>query len=340
MAVEFKDYYKSLGVAREASQDDIRKAFRKLAREYHPDVAKDKKGAEEKFKEINEAYEVLSDPAKRKKYDTLGANWNRQQPPPGWQEQYGGAGAGGGRGFRTEGPNGEEYEFSFGGTGFSDFFEQFFGGRAGGGGFQGFGGGAGGPRGAGGRTGPIRGQDVEGDIMVTLAEALAGSIRTIQYQRRKRETGEVVNETFRVRIPTGVQEGQMIRVPGKGEAGFNGGPSGDLFLRVRFAQHPDFKVRGADLYYDLDLAPWEAVLGATVTIPALDGPVTVRVPAGAQKGQQLRVRGKGLPSGGGNRGDLYALISVQTPPGEVSAGEKELWQKLAETSTFNPRRQP
>jgi curved DNA-binding protein len=329
MPVEFKDYYQSLGVARDASQDDIRKAFRKLAREYHPDVAKDKKSAEEKFKEINEAYEVLSDPAKRKKYDALGADWKRSGPPPGAQ----GGGFGGGRGFR--GQNGEEFEFHFGGTGFSDFFEQFFGGR----GERGFNfddlGQA--QRGAGATGGgAMRGQDVEGDILVTLDEAIQGSIRTISFQRRNRQTGEVVSENFRVRVPVGVAEGQMIRVPSKGEAGYNGGPAGDLYLRVRFAQHPDFRVRGSDLYYELELAPWEAVLGATVSIPALDGPVSVRVPAGANKGQQLRVRGKGLPGAGGTRGDLYAVISISMPT-EVTAGERELWQQLAARSVFNPR---
>jgi curved DNA-binding protein len=321
MPVEFKDYYQTLGVSRDASADDIRKAFRKLARAYHPDVAKDKKVAEEKFKEINEAYEVLSDPAKRKKYDTLGANWNRAQPPPGT----------GGRGFRS--PNGEEFEFHFGGTGFSDFFEQFFGGRGESGfGFEQF------TQGQRAGAGPMRGTDIEGDIMVTLDEAVQGSVRTISFQRRNRETGQAVSDSFRVRIPVGVSEGQMIRVPGKGEAGRNGGPAGDLYLRVRFAQHPDFRVRGADLYYELELAPWEAVLGTTVTIPALDAPVSVRVPPGANKGQQLRVRAKGLPAGGGTRGDLYAVISIQMPA-EVTEEERKLWQQLAQKSSFNPRKQ-
>lgn len=319
MPVEFKDYYQTLGVSRDATPDEIRKSFRKLARQYHPDVAKDKKAAEEKFKEINEAYEVLSDPAKRKKYDSLGANWNRAEPPPGaWS-----------RGFRSQ--NGEE--FHFGGTGFSDFFEQFFGGRGEHGfGYEPF---TQGQRGGG---GAMRGNDIEGDIMVTLDEAVQGSVRTISFQRRNRETGQAVSDSFRVRIPVGVSEGQMIRVPGKGEAGHNGGPAGDLYLRVRFAQHPDFRVRGADLYYDLDLAPWEAVLGTTVTIPALDGAVNVRVPPGANKGQQLRVRGRGLPAGGGARGDLFAVISIQMPA-EVDDEERKLWQQLAQRSNFNPRKQ-
>jgi curved DNA-binding protein len=329
MPVEFKDYYKILEVPREASQEDIRKQFRKLARKYHPDVAKDKKAAEEKFKEINEAYEVLSDQEKRRKYDTLGANWNRPEPPPGWD--YAGAGSRGG--FRGTAPGGEEFEFHFGGTGFSDFFEQFFGGR----GERGFNhSDAGRQRGATGGAGPIRGNDIEGDILVSLSEAHSGSVRTISFRRVNRQTGQAVSENFRVRIPVGVQEGQLIRVPGKGEEGYNGGPPGDLYLRVRFEQHPDFKVRGADLYYDLELAPWEAVLGTTVTIPALSGPVSVRVPPGTGKGQQLRVRGKGLARIDGTHGDLYATVSVQIPT-ELTEKERQLWQQLAETSTFNPR---
>jgi curved DNA-binding protein len=326
MPVEFKDYYKTLGVARDASQDDIRKSFRKLARQYHPDVAKDKKKAEEKFKEINEAYEVLGDPAKRKKYDELGANWNRPEPPPGWQQSARGGRAGGGM------PGAEEFEFHFGGTGFSDFFEQFFGGR---GDFSGFQDLNGGPRGRATTNEPMRGKDIEGDIMVTLDEAFHGSVRTISFQRRNRASGQVTTENFRVRIPVGVQEGQLIRVPAKGEEGINGGPPGDLYLRVRFAQHPDFRVKGADLYYELELAPWEAVLGATVSIPALDGAVSVRVPPGTNVGQQLRVRGRGLLSSG-TRGDLYAVISIHAPS-EVSEEERRLWQQLAEKSNFNPR---
>ncbi len=325
MAVEFKDYYQTLGVPREANQDEIRKSFRKLAREYHPDVAKDKKRAEEKFKEINEAYEVLGDPAKRTKYDTLGANWNRPEPPPGWQQS--------GRSARGA-PQGEESEFHFGGTGFSDFFEQFFAGRADFSGFEEANGAGGRPRSS--AAGPMRGQEIEGDILVTLDEAFQGSVRTISFQRRNRATGKTTSENFRVRVPLGVQEGQLIRVSSKGEEGVHGGAPGDLYLRVRFAQHPEFRIKGSDLYYDLELAPWEAVLGTTVTIPAVDGPVQVRVPAGANTGQQLRVRGKGLPNGASSRGDIYALITVQMPP-EVSVEERQLWQQLADKATFKPR---
>ncbi len=326
MPVEFKDYYKILGVARDADQEAIRKAFRKLARQHHPDVAKDKKRAEEKFKEINEANEVLGDPEKRKKYDTLGANWNRPQPPPGWQ---GGAGHRGGPGA----PDAEDFEFRFGGTGFSDFFEQFFGGRANGQGDEGFRDAFNRSR----RSGPMRGGDIEGDILVNLHEAAQGSVRTVSFERVNRQTGKTISENFRVRIPIGVREGQTIRIAGKGEEGANGGAAGDLLLRVRLAQHPDFQVQGSDLLYELELAPWEAVLGTTVPIPTLEGAVSVKVPPGANPGQKLRVRGKGLPGSGDARGDLYATISVRMPT-ELDDKERILWEELGKHSKFNPRK--
>jgi curved DNA-binding protein len=325
MPVEFKDYYATLGVPRTASDQDIKKSFRKLAREFHPDVAKDKKTAEEKFKEINEAYEVLSDPDKRKKYDQYGSTWKEgggYQPPPGWQDARSAGGA-------------QSQEFHFGGTGFSDFFEQLFG-RSGGGGF-GFGGRdfeaaeSAQPR------GPARGYDIEGDILVTLDEAMRGSVRSISLERVNPKTGQTEAQTFKVRVPVGVKEGQTIRIPGKGGDGANGGTSGDLFLHVRYAAHPDFRARGSDLHYDLDLAPWEAVLGTTVSVPTLESPVKVRIPAGTNNGCQLRVRGRGLPRGrDGERGDLYVVVNVQLPP-QLSDEERELWEKLGRVSRFNPR---
>ena len=331
MAVEFKDYYTTLGVARDASDADIKKAFRKLARQYHPDVAKDKKAAEEKFKEINEAYEVLGDPQKRKKYDQLGSRWKEGEgfePPRGWQ-------AYGGRGARPAGvPGGEE--FHFGGTGFSDFFEQFFGGgsRFGSGfGENGFGGADPFTQ----ARGPMRANDIEGDILVTLDEAMHGSVRSISLQRTNPRTGQTETHSFKVRIPAGVQEGQTIRVPGKGGEGASGGASGDLYLRVRFAAHPDFRVRNANLYYDLDLAPWEAVLGTTVRVPTLDGRVNVRIPPGTNNGQQFRVRLRGLPKGqNGQRGDLFVVVNVQLPQ-QISEEERKLWEQLSKVSGFNPR---
>ncbi len=328
MAVEFKDYYKTLGVSRDASADDIKKAFRKLARQYHPDVAKDKKTAEAKFKEINEAHEVLSDPDKRRKYNELGANWQQGgagvPPPPGQ------------RGWAPADGQGEEFEF--GGTGFSDFFEQFFGrGRRSGDYDTMF---RQSRRGRGGRTAAERaepGADIEGDILVTLHEVLNGSMRSISLRRTNPQTGETESETFTVRIPPGAQEGRRIRVPGKGGHGTGGGAAGDLYLRVRLAAHPDFSVQGGDLFHDLELTPWEAVLGAHVVIPTLSGTIKLRVPAGARSGQNLRVRGQGLPQGAdGGRGDLYVVLSIQVPT-TLSGEERAAWENLARVSRFNPR---
>ena len=325
MPVQYKDYYEILGLPRGASDPEIKKAFRKLAREFHPDVAKDKKRAEEKFKEINEAYEVLGDPTKRKKYDELGANWKTGaefRPPPGW-EQFSG-----GQAFRGRGAGGEEFEFHFGGTGFSDFFEQLFGsmGR--------------------GRTGfsrstgfeedefSERGRDVEGDIMVTLEEAMRGSIRAVNVRHTVGQS--VKTETHRVKIPPGVTEGQRLRLAGRGEAGTGGGAAGDLYLRVRLAKHPDFDVEGHNLIYEADLAPWEAVLGLNLSVPTLDGRVGIKIPTGTQNGQKLRVRGRGLPQRDGARGDLIVVAQIVVPA-KVTDAEKKLWEQLAHESHFKPR---
>lgn len=313
MAVQFRDYYETLGVSKSASEDEIRSAFRKLARKYHPDVAKDKKTAEEKFKQINEAYEVLSDPEKRQKYDQLGADWNQPggfQPPPGWGTQRPGGG-----GFRQwDGENGG-VEFEFGGTGFSDFFEAFFGGGRGRSAFGGFGG----------RPATAeRGSDVEADIMVTLEEALHGSTRTVSLRR----TGSNKVETYQVKIPRGVHEGQRIRLAGQGEAGARGGQSGDLFLRVRLARHPDFSVEGSDLIHEVKIAPWQAVLGSELKVPTLEGDVRLKIPAGTRGGQRLRLRERGLPSSAGKRGDLYVDVQIDIPK-KITERERELWQELA-----------
>ena len=343
MGVKFRDYYEVLGVPRGASGEEIKKAFRTLARKFHPDVAKDKKQAEEKFKEINEAYEVLSDPEKRKKFDELGANWKQGaefRPPPGWQGRAGGGGPG------------RSAEFHFGGTGFSDFFEQFFGstGRAGAGGASS------------GRRGGFepeeiseRGQDVEGDILVTLDEALHGSVRGVSVQSaavcercggtgalRQQQcprcggTGQVAKtETHKVKIPAGVMEGQRLRSPGRGGAGTGQGEAGDLFLRMRFAKHPDFDTDKGNLFYELELAPWEAVLGANIAVPTLEKPVSIKIPPGTQNGHRLRVRGRGLGKEG-ERGDLFVVTRVQVPA-TVSDKERGLWEQLARDSQFNPR---
>ena len=330
MPVEFKDYYRVLGVPPKATDEEIKKAFRALARKYHPDVAKDKKTAEEKFKELNEAHEVLSDPESRRKYDQLGADWKtggNSRPPPGPARGRSAAG----------GAGGGVYEFKFEGTGFSDFFEQFFGGRA--------------SRSRGAspfdsaefETGQreaepaLRGQDIQGDILITLDEVLQGAMRAISVRRTNARTGQEETETYQVRIPKGVRAGQAIRVPGKGGEGLGGATAGEIYLRVRYAQHPDWQVRGADLVGHLELAPWEAVLGATVPVKTLEGNVSVKVPAGFQAGHQLRVRGKGLPEGAARRGDIYVGVSIQTPP-HIGKEEERLWQELAAASTFNPRK--
>jgi curved DNA-binding protein len=332
MSVEFKDYYQVLGVTPKATDDEIKKAFRTLARKYHPDVAKDKKSAEEKFKEINEANEVLSNPESRRKFDQLGADWNtgaQSRPPPGYD---------GGRSAGRAARGGDE-EFQFEGTGFSDFFDQFFGGRAGqarrGSPFdsQDFSNGHQRPQSA------LRGQDIQGDILITLDEVLKGAMRAISVRRNNAQSGREETATYQVRIPKGVQAGQSIRVSGKGGEGTNGGTAGDIYLRVRYAQHPDWQVRGADLIGNLDLTPWEAVLGATVPVKTLEGNISVKVPAGFQQGQKLRVRGKGLPAGGTKRGDLYVEASIQVPP-HISKEDELLWKQLATQATFNPRKTP
>jgi curved DNA-binding protein len=319
MAFEYKDYYAILGVPRTATADEIKKAFRALARKTHPDVAKDKKNAESKFKEINEAYEVLGDSEKRKKYDTLG---------PGWRDQAPGFGGRPGQSGRAGGGRPDFQEFEFGGTGFSDFFEQVFGGRFAGAQTNG-------RPGRTGRPAPSsRGSDAEGDIAVTLEEAARGAIRQVSMRRTDPHSGEESVHTFRVRIPPGVTAGQVIRVPGKGESGADA--PGDLFLHVRLAAHPDFEVEGADLHAEVGVAPWEAVLGAEVPVRTLDGVVTVRIPAGAQSGQTLRIRGRGMPRTGDGAGDLYVTLVIKTPA-KVSDAERALWERLRKESTFDPR---
>jgi curved DNA-binding protein len=344
MPVKYKDYYQTLGVGRQASEDEIKKAFRKLARQHHPDVAKNKKQAEEKFKEINEAYEVLGDPARRKRYDELGSNWDSGaefRPPPGWE-----SGRGGFRGWR---PGSEEGEFHFGGTGFSDFFEHLFGAArraraAGRGGLAEEG------------SGPERGQDIEGDLLVTLEEAMNGAVRSVSVRhggvcpqcggsgtKARRPcpacggSGQVVKtDTCQVKIPAGVTEGQRLRVAGRGELGSDGGGAGDLYLRVRLARHPDFEVEHHNLIHEASLAPWEAVLGAKIDVPTLTGRVNIRIPAGTQNGQKLRVRGRGLPQAGGPGGDLIVVTRVEVTA-RISDSERKVWEQLARESAFKPR---
>jgi curved DNA-binding protein len=314
MSVQFKDYYAILGVPRDATAADIKKAFRKLARKHHPDVAKDKKAAEEKFKEINEAYEVLGDPEKRGKYDRLGMDWQHEGafPPPGGRRAA------------------QTHEFNFGGTGFSDFFEQYFGCAS----RFGF------PGGTRSGTAQQRGNDIEGDILVTLEEAMHGAVRPVSLKTTDPRSGRTQTQTFQVRIPPGVTNGKRIRVPGQGEPGSGGAQAGDLYLRVRHAAHPDFSTQGSDIYYELEIAPWEAVLGADLPVPTLDGLIKLRIPPASGNGQHLRVRGRGLPKGkSGERGDFHAVLTVRLPE-KLSDEERAQWEKLRAVSRFNPRNPP
>src|SRR3954447_13844012 len=302
MAVGSRDYYEVLGVPRGAGQEEIRRGYRRLARQYHPDVNKES-GADQRFKELSEAYEVLRDPEKRARYDRLGANWRGPQGPP--------PGRGGGYDdVRVEFADGDDL---------SDLFEGLFGrrgrppGRRPRAGFDGY---------------SARGPDQETTIELTLEEAAAGGRRSITL-------GD--GREFEVEIPRGVRDGQAIRVPGAGAPGFQGGPAGDLLLRVRLRPHPRFRVRGRDLEVDLPVAPWEAALGASVELQTLQGRARVHVPAGSSCGRRLRLRGEGMPSDGGAPGDLYASVKIVVPK-RLKRQERELFERLAEVSKFDPRR--
>lgn len=311
MAAQFRDYYETLGVPKSASADDIKSSFRKLARKHHPDLAKDKKAAEEKFKEINEAYEVLSDPEKRRKYDEYGANWQHAGNGfgGGASAQAGGFGAGG-----SPFGGGGGGDFHFGGTGYSDFFEQFFGTRRG----RGYG------DGVDFEETPQRGRDVEADILVTLDEVLNGATRQISF--RKGNSPDV--QTYTVKIPKGVREGQRIRLAGQGGSGGARGEAGDLYLRVKLQQHPDYRFEGSDIHYEAEIPAWRAVLGGELTIPTPDGRAKLKIPAGTQNGRKFRIPGRGLPDKGGTRGDFYAVAEISIPE-SVTPEQKELWEKLS-----------
>jgi len=330
MAVAFRDYYETLGVPRDASTEDIRKAYRKLARENHPDVNK-AAGADDRFKEISEAYEVLRDPDKRKRYDQLGANWKAGQDvssAPGWEEvfsrrrQRGGAGAGaGGAGVGgASGGFGDGVRIEFGGdldgADFSEFFGDLFG--------------AGGGLGGGGRSsifgghssGRRRSADQEAILELSLEEAAAGGSNRLSIDGRELE----------VAIPPGVRDGQRLRVRG----GASGDGDGDLILRLRLRPHPRLRVKGDDLEVDLPIAPWEGALGAKVPVQTLTGTVQVTVPPGSSSGRRLRLRGEGLPKEGGGKGDLHAVVSIRVPK-KLTRKERDLFEQLSKASKFNPR---
>lgn len=311
--MEYKDYYKLLGVAKGAEQDDISKAFKKLARKYHPDLNPNNPEAENKFKEINEAYEVLKDPEKRKLYDSLGPNWKdgqNFQPPPGFENVR----------FSSSG---------FGGAGFSDFFETIFGGGFGGGQFGGE---------AFTRNMRSRGRDAEVRLPLTLEEAYRGGRKTVTLQEQVRGADgmpRMQQKTLEVNIPAGVKDGGKIRLSGQGSPGMGGGPSGDLLLHVEISTHPLFRLEGVNVLYDLRVAPWEAVLGTSARIPTLDGPVDMTIPPGVSSGQKLRLAGKGLGKGT-SQGDQFVRIVIRSPK-NLSDRERELWTELSQISSFQAR---
>jgi len=310
--MKYKDYYAILGVARDASADDIRKAYRKLAQKYHPDVSKDPQG-EEKFKEVAEAYQTLKDAEKRKAYDELGtahASGEEFRPPPGWQQRHGEA--------RNEG----QYA-SFDDVDLSDLFESLSRGQ----------------RGRQRANRPIRGEDFEVAVRLTLEQAFNGTQLDLRLGLPEYdESGALhaVEKTIKARIPKGATDGQRLRLRGQGGKGFNGGAAGDLYLDISLAPHAIFRASGHDLYLDLALAPWEAALGASVEIPTLAGAVNLKVPPGTAAGARLRLSGRGLPRPEGSPGDLYAVPQIVNPT-VLTERERELYRELAQASRFDPR---
>jgi curved DNA-binding protein len=314
--MRYQDYYATLGVPRDASAEDIKKAYRKLARKFHPDVSKEK-NAEEKFKEVQVAYDTLSDPEKRAAYDQLGQYRPGEdfRPPPGWERQ-----------FRFEQGNLDDF------IDLSDLFAQF-----GGGSFAGRGARRGAGRGAGGFA--MRGQDYEVTAHLSLEDLYHGTEVALELAAPEPSPGggtRRVGRTVRVRVPKGATDGQRLRVPGKGGEGVGGGPPGDLYLNIALKPHPLFRAEGHDLYLDLPVAPWEAALGAEVEVPTLDGRVKLTIRPGARAGQKLRLAGKGLPKPAGGHGDLYCVLQVAMPS-VLSERERALYQELARVSRFDPR---
>ena len=326
MAVKFQDYYEVLEIPRNAPQDDVNKAYRKLARKFHPDINKSK-DAEERFKQIGEAYEVLKDPDKRKRYDTLGSNWQTGQdftPPPGWDFNS--------RDFGTGPQGGGGFSFDigdiFGESGFSDFFKTLFGDSSGGSG----------PRGNR-RTATwiSRGHDEEVKLTISLSDAYHGGRKTLTLEVLEGD-GENRRTTrnYEVTIPSGITEGKRLRLSGQGQKGVGGGPAGDLYLRIHIAPHPVFRIKGSDLEVDVPVTPWEAALGGRIEVPTMDGRAAVKIPAGIQSGKKIRIRGKGLIDPGKNRGDLYAVLQI-TVSQQLGQEEKKLYEELSKISTFKPR---
>ncbi len=311
--MKFKDYYETVGVPRSATQDEIKRAYRKLARKYHPDVSKDP-DAEARFKELGEAYAVLKDPEKRVAYDQMGSEWKAGQdfqPPPGWDNGFEF------RGREFAGTDGFEH---------SDFFESLFGRHT---------------RGAEQASRNARGRDHHAKVLIELEDAYRGAQRSISLRTPVVDaTGHATMQErhLDVSIPKGIRAGQHLRLSGQGLAGAGGGPTGDLYLEIGFNPHPLYRVDGHDVLFDLPLAPWEAALGCSLTVPTPDGPVQLTIPAGSAAGRQLRLKGKGIP--GNPPGNLYAVLTIALPPA-VSTSDKEAYQAMAKVFAadlaFQPR---
>lgn len=311
MATAPRDFYEVLGVPKTASTDDIKKAFRGLARKYHPDLheGSKKEEMEKKFKELNEAYEVLSDNDKRKKYDQYGFRWKDAEAYEQARQKAGGAQPGGEwRAMYTEGEAGD----------FGDLFEHLFGrgARREGPSFRGF---------------AMAGADLEANVQLTLHEVIRGTSRRLTLTDPNGKP-----QTLEVRIPKGVKDGERVRVKGKGAPGQRGGSSGDLYLHVHFAPHPVFRPEGSDVLVNLPVWPWEAALGTDLEVPTLTGPVRLKIPPGSQSKQKMRLKGKGLPTRSGANGDQFVILDIVVPS-SVSAEEKHLFEELAKLKHSDPR---
>ncbi len=325
--MEYRDYYKILGVARTATADEIKKSYRRLARKFHPDVSKEK-NAEQKFKEVQEAYEVLKDPEKRAAYDQLGSEWKSGQqfrPPPDWGSgfEFRGGPRQGRTGARAGGRHEEAFEEA---EGFSDFFSSLFGGRGFGGGGSPFGG-----------ASARAARDHHARVDIDLEEAFAGTTRTLELKRpdlKSDGTLDLKTHTVRVTIPAGVTDGQLIRLAGQGEQASGGGRPGDLYLEVHVKPHRFYQLEGRDVTLTLPITPWESALGATVSVPTLGGHVEMRIPANSQSGQKMRLRGRGLP--GQTPGDQYIQLKVVVPPAS-SPEARALFEQMKAQLNFNPR---
>jgi curved DNA-binding protein len=302
--VEYKDYYKTLGVDKKASQDEIKKAFRKLAIQYHPDKNPGDKAAEEKFKLVNEAHEVLGDPEKRKKYDELGENWNSFQQP--------GQGSGFPGGQRRTQSDGDFGDIFGSGSGFSDFFEAFFGKRN--------------ERGSRQQQAQFRGGDYEAEVEISLEDATKGTSRIIQ----------VHEEKLRITTKPGAYDGQLLRIKGKGAKGSSEANRGDLYVRIRVLRHPAFQRKGDDLYMVQSIDIYAAVLGSDAVVKTLNGAIRIKIPAGSQNGKTIRIKGKGMPVAGVKEtyGDLYVQLQVKIPE-QLTTEEKKLFEQLKKLQDEN-----